>query len=135
MRIVIDTNVFISSFFGGYPKQIIDCWKTGKVTLCLSNSILDEYLDVLDRMGFAEEKETKELLELFRGQTNSLFTASLPTLAVSSDPDDNKFIETAVALKAKCIVSGDKHLLVIKKYVGILIVNPRYFVETIAPVL
>ena len=36
MRVVVDTNVLISSFFGGNPKKVIDLWKAGDITLCLS---------------------------------------------------------------------------------------------------
>ena len=43
IKVVIDTNVFISSFFGGNPKNIIDLWKKGEIKLCLSREIVDEY--------------------------------------------------------------------------------------------
>ena len=51
MRVVIDTNVFISSFFGGNPRKIIDLWRKEKITLCLSGDILEEYTKVLKRIG------------------------------------------------------------------------------------
>ncbi|MFH1025416.1 MAG: PIN domain-containing protein, partial [Nitrospirota bacterium] len=35
MRVVIDTNVFVSSLFGGNPRKVIDLWKEEKITLCL----------------------------------------------------------------------------------------------------
>jgi predicted nucleic acid-binding protein len=47
IRGAIDTNVFVSSFFGGNPKKIIDLWKNEEIVLCLSKDILDEYIDVL----------------------------------------------------------------------------------------
>ncbi|MFN3740797.1 MAG: putative toxin-antitoxin system toxin component, PIN family [Thermodesulfovibrionales bacterium] len=46
---------------------------------------------------------------------------------VKDDPDDNKFIATALALKAGFIVTGDKHLLSLKEYKGIKIVKPNEF--------
>ena len=49
---------------------------------------------------------------------------------VKEDPDDDKFIECAVALKADCIISGDKALLAVKDYMGIKILNPKNFVES-----
>ena len=64
-RVVIDTNVFISSFFGGNPKKVIDLWKNGKIALCLSRNIVDEYIEVLKRMGLKDENELEELLGLF----------------------------------------------------------------------
>jgi putative PIN family toxin of toxin-antitoxin system len=129
MRVVVDTNIFISSFFGGYPRKIIDLWKTGRITLCLSGAILEEYIDVLRRMGIADAKEFDELLALFRRQYNCVFTNRTPSLDICADKDDNKFIETAVALKAEVIISGDKHLKSLGKYAGILIVPPKDFIE------
>jgi len=129
MRVVVDTNVFVSSFFGGQPKAIIDLWKDGKVTLCLTNAIIDEYIDVLTRMGLGDTPELGELLSLFRAGHNCLFTVQTPSLAVSDDPDDDKFIEAAVAFDAAVIVSGDKHLKKIRKYAGIAIASPRDFLE------
>ena len=59
---------------------------------------------------------------------NSIFSADTPMLdIVKDDPDDNKFIECAVALKCSYIISGDKHLKEIKNYMGIKILNPKEF--------
>ena len=126
MRVVIDTNVFVSSFFGGLPRKIIDLWRQGDITWCISRDILNEYMAVLVRMGFAGEEEMAELLQLFGKGANVLFAANPPVLKiVQRDPDDDKFIECAMALKAQCIVTGDKDLLVIKEYAGIAIRTPR----------
>ena len=134
MKVVIDTNVFISSFLGGVPRQIIDLWKEQKITLCLSEKILEEYLDVLGRIGLTEETELEELLSLFKKGYNLRFTARTPKLAVvKTDPADDKFIECAVALGASAIITGDRGLLAIGRYQGIVIVNPRKFLEDFSP--
>jgi hypothetical protein len=127
-RIVVDTNVFVSSFFGGTPRRVIDLWKSGKVTVCLSPGIMDEYVEVLVRLGIARDKEIRELLGLFAQGFHCIFAGTTPKIrAVREDPDDDKFIECAVALEADCIVSGDKALLAVKNYMGIEIMNPRDF--------
>ncbi len=129
LRVVIDTNVFISSFFGGIPRDIIDLWKNGKIILCLSQAIVEEYLEVLNRLGLEDEKELHKLTKLFAEAFNSLFTAKPPKImVVEDDPDDDKFIECAVALDSKIIISGDKHLKEIKKYIDIEILSPREFI-------
>ena len=57
-----------------------------------------------------------------------VFAARTPEfLIVKDDPDDNEFIECAVALKAKFVISGDKALTSIQEYMGIKIVNPKEF--------
>jgi len=130
IKVVIDTNVFVSSFFGGNPRQVIDLWKEGHITLCLSNTIVDEYTDVLRRMGLPDAKELDELLSLFASGFHSVFTTQTPELnIVEKDPDDNKFIECAVALNAEYIISGDKALIEIQRYLKIKIVNPKDFLN------
>ncbi|MBI4825863.1 MAG: putative toxin-antitoxin system toxin component, PIN family [Nitrospirae bacterium] len=130
MRVVIDTNIFVSSFFGGNPKKITDFWKNEKITLCLSHAILNEYIDVLHRIGLKDEQELEELLSLFSRGFNILFTTKTPKIKiVMNDPDDDKFIECAAALKADVVISGDKEVLAVKEYMGIRILTPKQFLK------
>ena len=130
IRVVIDTNVFVSSFFGGNPKRIIDLWKDEEVVLCLSKDILDEYVDVLQRVGLRDEREMEELLSLFARGFNILFTTKTPEIkVVKDDPEDDKFIECAVALKAEVIITGDKALKKVGSYMGIRILTPEEFLK------
>ncbi len=131
IKVVVDTNVFISSFFGGNPRKIVDLWKSGQVTLCLSRPIIDEYVAVLQRLGLENEPELNELLTLLAYGFHVLFSAKTPKLhVVQEDPDDDKFIECAVALKAGFVISGDKALTAIQDYMGIRIVTPREFLDS-----
>lgn len=130
LKVVIDTNVFISSFFGGVPREIINLWKKGEIVLCLSQEIIEEYLEVLNRLGLKDKKEIANLTGLFSEGYNSIFTTKTPNIkVVDDDPDDNKFLECAVALDSKIIISGDKHLKEIKKYIAIEIVSPKEFID------
>ena len=130
MKAVIDTNIFVSSFFGGNPRKIIDRWKTGELTLCLSAPIIDEYTAVLRRLGLEGEDELRELLDLFAKSPHVLFTAVTPRLSlVVSDPADDKFIECAVALKADVVITGDAAMLKIGDFAGIRIISPADFLK------
>lgn len=130
IRVVVDTNVFVSSFFGGNPREIMDLWKTGEVTLCLSKPIVGEYVEVLRRLGLQNECELDELLGVFARGFHILFTANTPELhVVKEDPDDDKFIECAVALKAEYVISGDRRLTAVEDYMGISIVSPKEFLS------
>jgi len=133
MRVVLDTNVFISSFLGTTsPRKLIDLWKEGKITICFSKEILDEYVDVLERLGLRGDREVEEILQLFARNFHSLFTAKTPNLKlVESGPDDNKFFECAVALKVQGIISGDKAVLNVANYAGIQVLSPKQFLETL----
>ena len=133
MKVVIDTNIFVSSFFGGNPRKIIDLWKSEKITLCLSGDILNEYIEVLQRIGLENEKELDELLSLFARGFNIIFTTKAPDIkVVEDDPDDDKFIECAVALDSGWIITGDKALESIGQYMGIIILSPQKFLHDYA---
>ena len=129
MRVVLDTNVFISLFFGGDLRAVIDLWKTGRLTLCLSQDILDEYIEVLRRLGLDSTPELDELLSLFATGAHILFTIRTPEVRVVADPDDDRFVACAMALKAAYIVTGDKALLDVHGYEGIDVVTPRAFLD------
>ena len=127
-KVVIDTNVFVASFFGGPPRRIINVWKKEKIVLCLSEAVLEEYVEVLRRIGVREENELKELLSLFSTGFNLLFCRTTPRLrVVEKDPNDDKFIECAVALKADVIITGDRALGAIEIYQEIPILTPQQF--------
>ena len=130
MKVVIDTNVFISSFLNqkGNPKQIIDLWKKEEITICINKEILQEYMEVLARLGLSSEPEFEELINLFKKKVNMLFFPNTPSIdGVCDDPDDNKFLECASAADAAYIISGDKHLLKLKQFKEIKILNPKDF--------
>lgn len=133
MKVVIDTNVFVSSFFGGNPRKIIDLWKKGRLTLCLSKDVFDEYIEVLRRIGLKDEDGLEALLSLFSKGFNIAFTTKTPKITVvDKDPDDDKFIECAVALKADVIITGDKALAAVKEYRKIKILTPLQFLKNLA---
>ena len=129
---VIDTNIFVSSFFNkkGNPRKIINLWKEEKIQLCISSEILEEYLEVLSRLGLAGGSELKELLDLFKKQVNILYKPiSIKIEIIKDDPDDNKFIECAITNKAGYIISGDNHLLNLREYKNIKIFSPKEFLN------
>ena len=132
LKVVIDTNVFISSFFGGLPRDIINLWKDGKIVLCLTQEIIEEYLEVLNRLGLKDRNEIDHLTKLFAEGYNSIYTSNTPILdVIKDDPDDNKFLECAVELDSKIIISGDKHLKKIKKYINVDIMSPGDFLSSL----
>jgi hypothetical protein len=130
-KVVLDTNVFVSSFLGGKPRAVIDRWIEGRITLCLSGDILDEYVRVFEELDFVED-EYFEILRLLEEQFNLVFTGTTPDLSVvDNDPADDKFIECAVELEAKAIVTGDDDLLAINQYGSITICSPDEFLKNL----
>ena len=75
-----------------------------------------------------DEELLAELMALLAKGYNLLFTKKTPSLQiVKDDPDDDKFIECALALDAEYIISGDKDLLAVKEYKDIRIITPAEF--------
>ncbi|OGF67288.1 MAG: putative toxin-antitoxin system toxin component, PIN family [Candidatus Fischerbacteria bacterium RBG_13_37_8] len=130
MKVVIDTNVLISSFFGGKPRKIIDLWFEGKIVLCLSTPILEEYVKVLSRFEFNNELLLARFLNAFE-QNDSLLFVNNPEESnwVQEDIADNKFIACARALRADFILSGDIHLKQLKEISSIKILSPAEFLK------
>jgi putative PIN family toxin of toxin-antitoxin system len=132
MKVVIDTNVFVSSFFGGNPRRIVDYWFSGKLILCVSRPILKEYFDVLDRFQFDREDLFRRLIASFEKGLNTLFIDSPKEQNwIEDDPEDNKFIACAISLHANHIVSGDPHLKRAGKIEGVEILSPREMLKLI----
>lgn len=85
---------------------------------------------MLARLG-VEESAIAELMRLFARGRHCLFTADTPDLAtVASGPDDDIFIERAMASHAARIVTGDKALLAVWRYFDVVILNPRQFLDS-----
>ena len=130
MKVVIDTNVFVSGvFFKGPPYEILKAWRAGRFELVISQEIFAEYQRVGDDL--LQDYPSVELQPAlnFIKQNIELVNAKPFAESVCSDPDDDKFIACALAAKSKIIVSGDKHLLNVSGYQEIEVMKPREFVD------
>jgi putative PIN family toxin of toxin-antitoxin system len=129
MRVVLDTNVFVSSALGGLVGAIHAAWKENKFTLIVSDAIFSEYLDVLSRPKLHLTAETVSVV-IARVQRRAEFVTPTQTItAIEADTTDNKFLEAALEGQANYVVSGDRHLLDLKAFRGIPILTAREFIE------
>jgi uncharacterized protein len=122
-RLVLDTNIIISGLISkrGAPAVLLDAFEKKNAILLLSDSVLAEYLKVLNYPKIRKYLESAdELVAHFA----ALFVGSAERIEVSSrvnkspDPDDNKFLELAMDGGADFLVSGDKTDLLSLKIVG-----------------
>lgn len=125
MRVVLDANVVISALITpqGAMAQVLDFWKQGGYELVLSPEILDEIARVAHYPRIQERyhlnnAEIDEFVRLL-GEEATLVEPSLRIQAVTEDPDDDRYVECAVAASAELIVTGDAHLLKLVEYQGI----------------
>jgi uncharacterized protein len=129
VQIVVDTNVFINSIGVTSPyRWIFDKIIEGEFTLCISNDIFFEYLEILERQTTSE---------IAKNIAN--FLAIMPSVKmiepffnwgfISQDPDDNKFVDCAISAGAECIVTHDAHFQVLKKiaFPSVLVLTPDEF--------
>ena len=130
MKVVLDTNVFVSGvFFSGPPFQILRALRDGKIQLVISPEILEEYRRVGEIL--AEEHPTIDLEPMLEWviQNSVAFSVSPLPASVCDDPDDDKFLACALASGCNLVVSGDRHLLKVSGYQQINILRPRDFLD------
>jgi len=130
MKIVLDANIFISSFFwGGNPRAVLERAIRNIDELYISKEILDEIEEVINRPKFHAEKNAIEFyIKSIEEIAHKIVTKTKLTRG-SRDKKDNKYIECALAANADFIISGDIHLLEIKEYGKIKIVTAKEFLE------
>lgn len=124
-KVVLDTNIVVSSLWGGNPGKTIELWNEGKIVLVLSSEILNEYYNVIKRFKLSDEDIDEFIILFIHSKKTKIVEPKKKLLIIKDDPADNKFIEEAVEGKADFIVTGDKHLQELAEYEGIRIVSPR----------
>lgn len=127
MRIVLDTNVFISGIFweGNFCSQIIDKWKRGKFQLVSSPKLIEELIETLRSFKISMDENLIEEWKNLIIENSMIVNPIVAIKAVKDDPEDDKFVEAAVYGEADFIVSQDKHLLKLKEYNKTKILKPE----------
>jgi len=131
-KVVIDTNVLVSSLLKPKSKarDIYRLALRGKIKLYISEDLLNELKRVLEYPKFEIERLQKEtfLKNLQRVATFVYPRQSIDV--IKEDSPDNRFLECAVEAKVDYLISGDKkHLLPLKNFEGIRILNPDEFLR------
>ena len=128
MRIVFDTNVLIAAFITqGVCNDLLEhCIRHHE--LVTSDFILDEFYKHLIGKFKYDSIEATEAIELLRLKMEIVVPVELE-MPVCRDPDDDMVLGTALAGRVKCIITGDKDLLVIKEFHEVDIIRPAEFGE------
>jgi putative PIN family toxin of toxin-antitoxin system len=131
MRAVLDTNIVMSGiFWQGTPSKILEAAFGQKFRLILSLQIIQEYKRILQLMESKYPSVTagSDILDkLIVGA--DIVSTTLLSKAVCSDPDDDKFLEAAIAGHAKYIASGDRALLKTNGYASINVIPATAFLS------
>ena len=130
LKAVLDTNVLISSlFWKGPSRHIVDLAIANKIKSITSTEILEEVEAVLyeDFPQVPYDKIEGIIRDIL--SYSQLIIPQQVTVKKLRDLKDTKVIACAVSVKADYIVTGDKDLLVLKKYEGIRISTPQAFLD------
>jgi putative PIN family toxin of toxin-antitoxin system len=130
VRVILDTNVFVSGvFFSGPPYRILEAWRGGKLQLVASQEILEEYQRVGETLAeqFAGVN-FQPIIDLVTTNAEIFPNQVLPE-SLCEDPDDDKFIACALAGRCRVIISGDRHLLKVSGFRGLTVMSPRRFID------
>ncbi len=134
MKVVFDTNIVASaSFWRGKPFDCLVAWAEGKCEAVVSPAVLAEYHETIEelRLDYSDRAAVEWADAL--GESALLVFPSDRATGATPDPDDEMILECALADEANYIVTGDKkHLLPLREYRGVQIVNAAEFLRLVA---
>lgn len=135
MKVVLDTNIWLSSiFWKGAANKIIEKLITKKIGVIVSEDILSEIIEVLNKgkkfQKFIEDRKQK-IEDLIRTilSFSTLTEIKSKFELIKEHPKDNIILEAAYDSKADYIISYDKHILNMIEFRGIKILEPKEFLK------
>lgn len=132
MKVVLDTNIFISAFgWPGNPRAIVRLALAQQIKLVLSMSILEEFKEAArePELEFSEE-EISDFIDAVL-EVAELIAPLQKLDVIKADPSDNRILECALQARADFVVSGDHHLLDLKEFRGIKILTAKQFLDRV----
>lgn len=133
MRVVLDTNALLVSISKqSIYRPILDALINGKFDLVISNNILAEYTEIIERKSnsIVANNVAEMLLSLNNlTKVEVYFEWNL----IKIDPDDNKYVDAAIVGSADLIVTNDQHFKVLESidFPKVKIINIESFLQLI----
>lgn len=134
VKVVFDTNVWISIFIKKtLGKEFSEILKKGAIAVFVTEEIMTEISKVLmypkinkllELSGVSEREILQNIIEI-----SELVKPTFKLRVIKEDLEDNRILDCALQAKAEFIVSGDRHLLKLKKFKKIKIMTPREFLD------
>ncbi len=130
-RIIIDTNVLISALIQkSYPNFILyHCVLGNRFEVCISDVLLEEYLEVINRPKFSKYPDFLIKAELVISQIESLASKYYPRdrFETIADKADNRLLELAYESKANFLITGNSNDFTMTEFRGTKILSPKEF--------
>lgn len=133
LRLVIDTNVLVSAALkpNGLQRTVFLLATTKPARWYVSRPIMEEYAAVLARPELKIRKNLRlQFIQLIKNHTYSVTPSRLPQL--TTDPDDNIFLECADAARADYLVTGNQRHFP-RFWKKTKVINSREFLDIVAP--
>lgn len=128
VRVVLDTNIFISALvYGGVPEKVLRVILAKEIQVFVSPVLQAELIDIITKK-FPLSLADMYLLEE-EMQKSFVIVRPRIVLDVVRDKDDNRVLEAAVEGNCDFIITGDLDLLDLGKYKNIKIVTPNQFLQ------
>ena len=126
-KVVLDTNIYLSAIiFGGLPKKVLQLGFEEKISVFISSAVLLEIaLKFKEKFGWDEARIISAIRSI--NQLAKIVKPQKKINLIKKDSSDNKIIELAAEAKADFIITGDRHLLELKKFLRTKIVSPADF--------
>ena len=131
-KIILDTNVIVSSLIQkNYPYLIVEHCIEGNAKICLSNEILQEYIEVLNRPKFSRFYDFKTNADFLIARLSEMAELFEPEnkLNIINDEPDNRLLELAQTVKADFIITGNTNDFKMDKFEDTKIVSPKEYWE------
>lgn len=134
MKVVLDTNIWVSAvIWGGVPDEIVQLAEQGRITIAMSQELLDELEGTFNKTKLQPKLKALGLtgstvIALIR---SSVILYPIDELNVPElrDPDDTMVFATAIASQADAIITGDMDLRVLAENQGIKIMAAQDFIQ------
>lgn len=132
-RIVVDTNIMVGAIMKptGASNKILDMWIQGRLTLLVTERILDEYRTILSQKWLKPDRVSE--LNRHMSEFAEVVDPKERVYEIKDDPSDNRFLECAAEGEADYIISSDQHLLALKRFRRTEIVRPTQFLKRVEP--
>lgn len=132
--VVLDTNCLVQMLSVHSPyRPAWQAFREGKYELCVTNEILEEYQEILERV--ANEAVAYNVVNaIVRSPFTRFYTSHFRFRLIEQDPDDNKFVDCAIVAGADYIVSEDAHFRVLEEisFPKVYVIRLQRFVEELA---
>jgi len=132
LKVVLDTNIIVSALIAkeGASAIIFEKILLEKIENYTCKEIIEELKEVFSRKEITKRTDSKTRIFILENYLkNSIKISKKTEIKLAEHESDNKFIEIAVDSDSDYIISGDQHLLKLKKFMEIKIVKPKEFLD------